>query len=129
MNIVIFLAAITGIDRQLYEAAEIDGANRWQQNLKITLPLLMPTVAILTLLSLGKMFYGDFAMIYSIIRDNGLLYPTTDVIDTYVFRALRQVGDPSQAMAVGLFQAVMGFILIYGSNWITRKYFEDGALF
>ena len=129
IQVVIYLAAITGIDSQLYEAAIIDGANRWQQIKAITIPLLMPTVAILTLLALGKMFYGDFGMIYSIIRDNGVLYPTTDVIDTYVFRALRKTGDPAQAMAVGLYQAVMGFLLVFGSNWLTRKWFSEGALF
>lgn len=126
---VIFLAAITGIDEQLYEAAELDGASRFQKIRTITIPLLMPTVMILVLLAIGKIFYGDFAMMYSIIRDNGVLLPTTDVIDTFVFRALRLYGDPSQAMAVGLYQAFMGFILVYGSNRLTRKYYSEGALF
>lgn len=129
IQVIIYLAAITGIDRELYEAAMIDGANRWQQIKSITIPMLMTTVCILALLSIGKMFYGDFGMIYSIIRDNGILYPTTDVIDTYVFRVLRKTGDPSQAMAVGLYQAFMGFILVFGSNWFANKYFKDGALF
>ena len=129
MKTVIFLAAITGIDHQLYEAARIDGASRWQQTRSITIPLMMPTVMILVLLAIGKIFYGDFAMLYSIIRDNGILLPKTDVIDTFVFRALRMSGDPAQAMAVGLYQALMGFLLVYGSNKLIRRYYPDGALY
>lgn len=129
LSAIIYLAAITGIDDTLYEAAEIDGANRWQQCIKITIPLMMPTVVILTLLSIGKIMYGDFGMIYALVGDNGTLYKTTDVIDTYVFRSLRQVGDPSEAMAVGMFQSLVGFILVFGTNWITRKFFRDGALY
>ncbi|WP_405108646.1 ABC transporter permease subunit [Paenibacillus sp. FSL K6-1217] len=129
MSAIIYLATITGIDETLYEAAEIDGANRWQMCLRITLPLMMPTVIILTMLSVGKIMYGDFGMIYALIGDNGTLYSTTDIIDTYVFRSLRQIGDPSEAMAVGLFQSVIGFILVFGTNAITRKFFKDGALY
>jgi putative aldouronate transport system permease protein len=129
MSAVIYLATITGIDETLYEAAEIDGANRWQMCMRITLPLMMPTVVILTLLSMGKIMYGDFGMIYALVGDNGTLYSTTDIIDTYVFRSLRQIGNPSEAMAVGLFQSVVGFILVFGTNAITRKFFKDGALY
>jgi putative aldouronate transport system permease protein len=129
MGSIIYLAAITGIDQSLYESADIDGATRWQKMRKITLPLLAPTIAILTLLNLGKIFYGDFGMIYAIIGDNGVLYPTTDVIDTYVFRALRQIGDPSNAAAVGLFQSTVGLLLVFVANWITRRTFKEGALY
>lgn len=129
MSAIIYLATITGIDETLYEAAEIDGAGRLQMCFRITLPLMMPTVIILTMLSVGKIMYGDFGMIYALIGDNGTLYSTTDIIDTYVFRSLRQIGDPSEAMAVGLFQSVIGFILVFGTNAITRKYFKDGALY
>ncbi|MNO34988.1 putative multiple-sugar transport system permease YteP [compost metagenome] len=129
MSAIIYLATITGIDDTLYEAAQIDGANRWQMCIRITIPLMMPTVVILTLLSIGKIMYGDFGMIYALIGDNGTLYQTTDIIDTYVFRSLRQIGDPSEAMAVGLFQSVAGFILVFGTNAITRKYFKEGALY
>jgi putative aldouronate transport system permease protein len=128
-NTVIYLAAITGIDGELFEAAMIDGANRFQRIRYITVPLLLPMMAILTLMSVGRIFYGDFGMIYAIIGDASLLYPTTDVIDTYVFRALRRTGDPSIAMAVGLYQSVIGFILVFGVNAITRKFFPEGALF
>lgn len=129
MNAIIYLAAITGIDSSLNEAAAIDGANRFQIMTKVTLPLITPTIVIMTLLSLGKIMYGDFGMIYALVGDNGLLYSTTDIIDTYVFRALRQVGDVSQSTAIGLFQSVIGFIMVYGSNWFARKFYPDGALY
>jgi putative aldouronate transport system permease protein len=129
MQAVIFLAAIVGIDKQLYEAAVIDGAGRWKQITSITLPLIAPTVAIVTLLAIGRIMYADFGMIYAIIGDNGILYPTADVIDTYLFRTLRLLGNPAQAMAVGLYQAAVGFVLVYGSNWLVRKTFKEGALF
>lgn len=129
MNAVIFLAAIVGIDSSYYEAASLDGASRWQQCKYITLPLMMPTVVILTLLSIGRIMFGDFGMIYALVGDNGVLYPTTDIIDTYIFRALRLTGNPSQATAIGLFQSAIGFVMVYGSNRFAKKHFEGGAIF
>lgn len=129
MNAVIYLAAITGIDESIYESAVIDGATRWKRILYITIPLIMPTVSIMTLLSIGRIMYGDFGMIYALIGDNGILYPTTDIIDTYVFRVLRQTGNPSQAMAISLFQSVIGFVMVFGSNAMVRRRYGDGALF
>ena len=129
MSSVIYLAAITGMDEGLFEAARIDGANKAQQIIHITIPLLMPTISILTIMSIGKIFYGDFGMTYALVGDNGILLQRTDVIDTYVYRALRTTGDPSAAMAVGLYQAIVGFIMVYGSNKLARRFFPDGALF
>ena len=129
MRTVIYLAAIVAIDPSLYEVAEIDGASRLQKIRYITMPHLLPVVAILALLAVGRIFYADFGMIYAIIRDNGLLYPTADVIDTYVFRALRIHGNPAQAMAVNFYQSAVGFVLVFGSNWMVRKLFPQGALF
>lgn len=129
MNIVIYLAVITGFDPQIYEAAMIDGAGRLRACISITLRLLMPTVCMLTILSTGKIFYGDFGMIYALVGDNGMLQKTTDVIDTYVFRTLRQTGNPSQSMAVGLFQSILGFVTVCGANWVARRFFSEGALF
>ena len=129
MTAVIYLASIAGIDETYYEAAALDGASRLKMCWHITLPLLIPTVAILTLLSIGRIMYGDFGMFYAIIGDNGILLSTTDIIETYVFRALRRIGDPSNAMAVSLFQAVVGFIMVYGSNAIVRRYDRNAALF
>lgn len=129
MTTVIYLATITGIDGALYEAATIDGAGRLRQAQHITLPLLMPTVTVLTLLSVGRIFYGDFGMIYSIVGDNGVLFSVTDVIDTYTFRLLRYNGDPAAAMAIGLFQSVVGFLMVMGSNLLVKRKFPEGAIF
>ena len=129
MNMVIYLAAITSFDEELYDAAAVDGASRFQMCMRITIPLLLPTVVMLGIMSAGKMFYGDFGMIYALVGDNGVLYRKTDVIDTYVFRTLRRIGNPSQAMAISLFQAIMGFLCVWGANYITKKKFKEGALF
>jgi len=126
---IIYLASIAGIDDHLYEAAALDGASRWQQIRLILLPLLTPTIIIMSLLSIGGMLRGDFATIYAIIGDNGLLFKHTDVIDTYVFRAIKQAADFGPTAAVGLYQSVVGFILVYGSNALVKKYNEDYALF
>ncbi len=129
LNAVIFLAAMAAIDESLYEAASMDGASPWQRASRITLPLVAPTVAILTLMAIGRIMYGDFGMIYALIGDNGPLYPTTDVIDTYVYRALRKIGDPAEATAIGLFQSAVGFLMVIGANSITRRFFPEGALY
>jgi putative aldouronate transport system permease protein len=126
---IIYLAAITGIDEGLYEASYIDGATRLQRIWYITLPLLLPTVTILMLMDIGRIFYGDFGMFYAIIRDNGSLMPMAEVIDTYVFRIFKYTGDPGIAMAIGMYQSLVGFILVFGSNAITRKFYPEGSLF
>lgn len=129
MNSIIYMATIASIDDSFVEAAKIDGAKRWQVCRHITLPLLMPTVSIMTLLSIGGIMYGDFGMIYAIVGDNGVLLRTTDVIDTYMYRALRRLGDPSSAMAIGLIQSIVGFIMVFGSNALARKLNPDAALY
>jgi putative aldouronate transport system permease protein len=131
---VVYLAALTGIDPQLYEAAMMDGAGRWRMIRHINLPLLKPTVIILTLLALGSIMYGDLQMIYPIVRDQGMIYSTTDVIDTYMYRAMRQMGTQYGILtAVGLFQALIGMTLVLGSNQVARWYSaregEEYALF
>jgi putative aldouronate transport system permease protein len=126
---IIYLAAITSIPEEVYEAARIDGSSSAQMAWRITFPLLIPTILILLLLSVGRIFYGDFGMIYAIVGDNGVLFPTTDVIDTYVFRALREYGDFGMTAAVGLFQSVVGFVLVVIANWVARRYSPDTALF
>lgn len=126
---IVYLAAITGINPDIYEAASIDGATRWNKIRLITLPLLKPTAILLTLLALGGIFYGDFGMIYAIVGNNVPLYPTTDVIDTYVYRALMQLGDLGMASAVGLLQSVFGFILVMSVNYLARKLSPDSAIF
>ncbi|WP_438444186.1 ABC transporter permease [Gorillibacterium sp. sgz5001074] len=128
-NSVIFLAAISGISDELYESATIDGASRLKQILHITLPMLRPTIIILTLLAIGRIFYGDFGMIYGIVGENSLLFPTTDVIDTYSYRALRGLGDFGMASSVSLYQSVMGLITILLFNGIIKLYDPDSRLF
>lgn len=126
---IIFLAAMAGFDPEIYEAAEIDGAGPITKVIRITIPLLMPVVTLIVLLRFGRLFNGDFGMIYALVGDNGMLFESTDVIDTYVFRTLRRIGRPSQAMAVGLYQSLVGFVLVYGTNRLVRRFFPQGALF
>jgi putative aldouronate transport system permease protein len=128
-GVIIYLAAIVGINEELFEAAEIDGAGRLVQISRITLPLIMPTAIVLTLLSIGRIMNSDFGMIYGIVGDNSMLYPTTNVIDTYVYRALRQMGDIGMSSAAGLYQSVVGFVLVLGSNLLARRFSDEGALF
>lgn len=128
-NAVVYLATISGIDSSYYEAAEIDGATRWEQIKYISLPLLKPTVIIMTLLSVGRIMNADFGLFYNITGDMPTLYSTTDVLDTYIYRSLRQLGDIGISSATGFFQSVVGFAMVMTSNWIARKYEEDAALF
>jgi putative aldouronate transport system permease protein len=130
---IIYLATLASIDPQLFEAAAIDGANRWQRMRLISLPFLTNIVFLMILLSIGRIFYGDVGMIYALIRDYAELYPTTDVIDTYLLRALRVNSNYGFIAAVGMIQSVVGLILVFGSNWLVRRYSkkkgEDYALF
>ena len=126
---IIYLATIAGLDAEIYEAATIDGASRLQRITHITIPLLVPTAILLTILAVGKIFYGDVGMIYGLTGDNPMLFKTTDVIDTYVLRALRSLGDIGMAAAVGLWQSVMGFIFVIASNAAAKRFQKDAALF
>lgn len=126
---VIYLAAITGISPDYYESAEIDGASRLQKMRYITLPQLMPYIIVLTLLAIGKIFYGDFGMIYGIVGDNSVLFPTTDVIDTYAYRALRTLGNFSMSSTVALYQSTLGFAAILIANWFVKRVDRDSSLF
>ncbi|MCI9338748.1 MAG: sugar ABC transporter permease [Lachnospiraceae bacterium] len=126
---IVYLASIAGFDREMYEAASLDGASRWQKIRYITVPLLMPSIIVMMLLSIGGMLRGDFANIYAIIEDNGMLFKYTDVIDTYVFRAIKGAAEFGTTTAIGLYQSVVGFILVMGSNWLAKKYDKDSGLF
>ncbi|OCT15156.1 sugar ABC transporter permease [Paenibacillus pectinilyticus] len=126
---IIFLAAIVGIDHEYYEAATLDGANKWQQIRTITLPLLAPAITIMALLSIGRIFYSDFGLFYQVPLNSGPLQSTTDVIDTYVYRGLMTLGDIGMSSAAGLYQSVVGFILVLISNFIIRRKSPDQALF
>jgi len=120
---IIYLAVLVGIDPQLYEAAAMDGASRLQRMRHISLPALVPTVILLALLAIGRIFYGDVGMIYAVVGDKALLYSTTDVIDTYILRALRANMNFGMSAAVGLSQSILGFIAVFGANRLAKKYF------
>jgi putative aldouronate transport system permease protein len=124
-----YYAALMGIDTTQFEAAAIDGANKAQIVFRISIPFLFPIIILLTLLHIGQIFYSDFGMFYFLTRNSGPLYPTTDVIDTYVYRSLRVTGDIGMASAAGLYQSLVGFILVLGSNMIVRRKNPDSALF
>lgn len=126
---VMYLAAIMGIDTSIYEAAEIDGANVFQRIFRITIPLMKPTVIILLLLSVGGIFRGNFDMFYNLVGSNGLLYNSTDVIDTFTFRALISNNDFGMSAAAGLYQSVLCFITILLVNKMVSKYSKDYSLF
>ncbi|MFD0712475.1 ABC transporter permease [Paenibacillus sp. GCM10027626] len=126
---IVYMAAIVGIDKELYEAARIDGATRFKSILKITLPMLKSTIVMLFLLSLGNIFGGNLEMIYSLVGDNSFLFSRTDTIDTYVFRALRTSGSLGMTQAIALYQSVVGFILVMTANKIASKLDKDSALF
>lgn len=129
LNCIMYYAALMGIDEQLFEAATLDGANRFKQIIHISIPSLVPLMTILTILHVGNVIKGDFGLFYTIPRDIGLLYPTTDIIDTYVYRGLRQGDDVGITAAVGLFQSVVGMVMVVGTNLIVKKIDPERALF
>jgi putative aldouronate transport system permease protein len=126
---IIYLAAITSIDQEMYDSALIDGANRWQQARYITLPSILPVVTILTLLAIGRIFTTDVGSIYALIADNSLLFKHLDTIDLYVFRNLRQNPNLGMSTAVGLMQSVMSFIFVLSANWVVKRIYPRGAIF
>lgn len=125
----IYISTINSIDPSLYEAAKLDGAGKWQQIRHITLPSLTATVITLTLLSIGRIFYSDFGLFYQVPRNSGLLYSTTNVIDTYVYRGLMEQSNVGMAAAAGFYQSIVGFLLVITANLIVRKRSAEHALF
>lgn len=125
----IYIATINSIDKSLYEAASLDGANRLKQIYYVMLPFLKNTVITLTLLNIGRIFYSDFGLFYQVPQNSGQLLSTTNVIDTYVYRALLQSGDTGMSAAAGLYQSIVGFAMVMVSNLIVRKVDRESALF
>lgn len=121
---IVYLAALSSIDPQLYEAATIDGANRWQQLWAVTLPSLLPIMVVMLLLSIGRFMEIGFDQIYNLM--NPLVLSTGDIFDTYVYRVGLQEGRYSLTTAVGLFKAVVGLILICGGNALAKKLTGEG---
>lgn len=128
-NSIIYLSAIVGIDKSLYEAAYVDGANRWQQITRITVPLLKPTIITLCTMQIGRIFYSDFGLFYQVPMDSGALYAVTQTIDTYVYRSLLQLNNIAMASAASAYQSVVGFIVVLAANGIVRKVDNENAMF
>ena len=128
-NTVVYLASICGINKTYYEAAVIDGATKWQQIKYITLPLLKPVITILLIMAVGGIFKSDFGLFFQLPKDSGPLYPVTNVLDTYIFRALKTSGEIGMSSAAALFQSVVGFVLIITANKIVSKVDNENALF
>ena len=126
---VIYYAAVIGIDREMYEAAEIDGASKWQQILRITMPMLKQVIIVMTMIQIGRIFYADFGLFYQVPMNAGALSSTTNVIDTYVYRALLNLGDISMASAAGVYQSIVGFLLVISANAFIRRIDPENALF
>ena len=126
---IVYIASIAGIDKGIYEAARIDGAGKLKQIFSITLPMLKPTIIIMILMSLGRIFASDFGLFYQVPMNSGALFKVTQTIDTYVYRGLMTYGNIGMSSAAGLFQSVIGFSLVMGANTIVRKISADNALF
>ncbi len=126
---ILYLAAIVGIDSSYYEVSTIEGATRWQKIKYITLPMIVPLMITLTLLNIGRIFYADFGLFYQVPLNSGLLQDVTNVIDTYVYRALITSGDIGRASAAGFYQSIVGAILIIISNSIVKKVSPENSIF
>ena len=123
------MAGIAGINKEIYESAQLDGAGKLKQIWYITLPMLKPTVIITTLMMVGRIFYSDFGLFYQVPQNSGALFPVTQTIDTYVYRALMTSNNVGMAAAAALFQSVVGFLLVLGANALVRRLDSDNALF
>lgn len=126
---VVYLAAITSMDQEMFEAASLDGASAWQKIRYLTIPSLVPTMMTLVLLAIGNIFRGDFGLFYQTVKTSALLQPVTDVIDTYVFRLLISSGDVGVSAAAGLYQSILCFVTIMCANGLVKKMNPDYALY
>ena len=125
----IYIAGIAGIDISFYEAARLDGATRWQQITKITIPCLIPSLITMTMLNLGRIFCSDFGLFYQVPQNSGALFSVTQTIDTYVYRAMISTGGIGRSAAAGFFQSIVGFLLVMGANMVVRKVSRENAMF
>lgn len=126
---IVYMASIFGIDQSIYEAAKLDGVTKWQEIRYITLPMIKPTIVIMTLMSIGRIFYSDFGLFYQVPMHSGALFPVTQTINTYVYNGLMELNDISMASAAGCYQSVVGFVLVVLANLLVRKIDPDNALF
>jgi putative aldouronate transport system permease protein len=126
---VVYLASISNISDEYYEVAILEGANKLQQTWYITIPYLKAIITIMLILSIGGIFRADFGLFYTVPQDSGALYPVTDVIDTYIYRSLTTLNNIGMATAAGLYQSVVGFILILIANKIVSRTSPEHAMF
>ena len=126
---IVYIASIAGIDPCLYESARIDGAGKFRQIFNITLPLLKPTIIMMVLMAIGRIFASDFGLFYQVPMDSGALYNVTQTIDTYVYRGLMRYGNVGMSSAAGLFQSAVGFLMVITANYIVRRASPDNSLF
>ena len=126
---VLYLSAITGIDKSQYEAAQVDGASKWQQMIHVTLPHLRPMITILLIMNVGKIFNADFGLFWTVPMNSAPLLPVTQVVDTYVYRAYTTTGNVGMSTAAGFLQNLVGFVCIVAANWAVRRLDPDSALF
>ena len=128
-NLIVYIASLSGISGEYYEAAALDGATKLQQIRYITLPMLKTTIVILSLLAVGRIFNGDFDLFYNVPRNISSLWSTTSVIDTFVYNQLMNLGDVGMSAAAGIYQAVVGCVVVFLANLGVRKADPDSALF
>lgn len=126
---ILYYSTLIGIDKTLYEAAVVDGATTWQQIRHVTLPCLKRTIIILILLAIGRIFFSDFGLFYQVPMHSGLLYSTTQTIDTYVYRALLEMNDIGRSSAAGFLQSLLGFLCVITANKVVNKIDSESALF
>lgn len=129
MDCIIYYAALMGVDKSLIEAAQIDGAGKLKVILNIYVPTILPIITILTINKIGAIFRADFGLFYQVTRDQGALYDVTDVIDTYVYRTMREQARYGSSAAIGLLQSIVGFCMVMITNGIVRKVDPANSLF
>ena len=128
MGCIVYYAALMGLDESLFEAARLDGANKFQQIKFISLPSILPIICVMLIMALGGVMGGDFGLFYQLPMESSTLYSVTDVLGTYQQRGL-QAGNMSQTAAVGVFQAVVGLVLVLVTNTVVKKLNPDNAMF
>ncbi len=128
-NTIVYLSTIIGFGKEYYEAAELDGAGKWKQITRLTLPMLKPTIIMMLTMNMGSIFRSDYSLFYQVPRNSGMLYEYTDTIDTYVFRAITSNSNMGMSSAAAFYQSIVSFILVLVFNGIVRKVSKEDALF
>jgi len=128
-NVIMYYAALIGINPEYYESAKIDGAGKLRQMWNISIPMIKNIIIVLFIINIGKVMYADFGLFYNVPMNSSILYPTTDVLDTYVYRALINIGDIGMSSAAAFYQSVIGFLLVLLTNFIVKKVDSESGIF